>query len=198
MSVERLRVVAHELRSPVAALTALAEQAAARDLPAGVLRSIAALAAAAGADIERLLADPELLSLRPELVELRGALAVIVRPGVLLTGDDVTVRCDPTRVRQAVANLVANGLRHGTSVVVDVRRRDGSAEIVVRDDGPGVAGGFDPFAAGVSGAGSTGYGLWLARAIAEAHDGRLELDPGDGAPGASFRLSLPLSGVGRG
>jgi signal transduction histidine kinase len=194
MSVERLRILTHELRSPVAALTALAEQATLRDVSADVLRHITALAAQAGADIERLLADPELVSLRCELVELREALAVLVRPGVVIVGDNVAASCDPTRLRQAVGNLVANALRHGTSVVVDVRQRDGSAEIVVTDDGPGVAAGLDPFAAGVSGSGSTGYGLWLARAIVEAHGGRLELDPGEGSPGASFRLCLPLSG----
>jgi signal transduction histidine kinase len=198
MTAERLRIVAHELRSPVAALCALAEQVAAGNLPAVVLRRVAGLAAAAGADIERILADPELVSLRPEVVELQVTLAVLVRPGVMLSGDGVAVRCDPTRVRQAVGNLVANGLRHGTAVAVDVRRRDGWAEIVVSDDGPGVGGGFDPFAAGVSGAGSSGYGLWLARAIAEAHGGLLELDPGGGRPGATFRLSLPLSGGGPG
>ena len=193
MSGERLRIVVHELRSPVAALVALAEQAAARALPAGVLRSVARLAAAAGGDIERLLADPDLVSVRPEPVDLRDAVAVLVRPGVALSGDAVVAPCDPTRLRQAVGNLVANGLRHGASVAIDVHRSEQWAWVVVSDDGPGVAAGYDPFARGVSGVGSTGYGLWLARAIAEAHGGRLELDDRGGCPGASFRLSLPLS-----
>jgi signal transduction histidine kinase len=195
---ERLRIVAHELRSPVAALVALAEQVASRRLPAGVLRSVAGLAAAAGGDIERLLADPELLSVRPEVAELHGALAVLVRPGVTLSGDAVVVSCDPTRIRQAVGNLVVNGLRHGTSVAIDVRRNGEWAEVAVSDDGPGVGDGYDPFARGVGRSGSTGYGLWLARAIAEAHGGRLALDARDGGPGATFRLSLPLSAAARG
>jgi two-component system sensor histidine kinase BaeS len=195
---ERLRLVVHELRSPVAALTALAEQAAAGAIPVTALATVAALAAAAGSDIERLLADPELLSVHRQPVDLRAALAVLARPRVTVTGDAIVVRCDPTRVRQAVGNLVANGLRHGTSVAVGIGRAGGSAEVVVADDGPGVPAGFDPFALGVSRAGSSGFGLWLARAIAEAHGGRLELDAGAVGPGAVFRLCLPLSGDGRG
>ena len=42
----------------------------------------------------------------------------------------------------------------------------------------------------MSGSGSSGLGLWVARTIAEAHGGSLDLatEPG---PGARFRLSLP-------
>ena len=60
----------------------------------------------------------------------------------------------------------------------------------VADDGPGVDPTVDVFARGVSGAGSSGLGLWVARTIAEAHGGSLDLaaEPG---PGARFRLSLP-------
>src|SRR5262249_28292129 len=144
MTSDRLGVVAHELRSPVAALVALAEHAAARPLPEPVLRSIAGLAADAGKDIERLLADPELVSLRCQTIELRAALEVLMRPGVALTGSDVVVHCDPPRVRQAVGNLVTNGLRHGTSVAIEVYRQEPWAVAAVSDDGPGVAEGFDP------------------------------------------------------
>jgi len=62
----------------------------------------------------------------------------------------------------------------------------------VADDGPGVDPAVDVFARGVSGAGSSGLGLWVARTIAEAHGGSLELEDGHG-PGATFRLVLPLA-----
>ena len=42
----------------------------------------------------------------------------------------------------------------------------------------------------MSGIGSSGLGLWLARAIAEAHGGSLSLVAVAG-PGARFRLALP-------
>jgi signal transduction histidine kinase len=62
----------------------------------------------------------------------------------------------------------------------------------VSDDGPGVDPELDLFRRGVSGAGSTGLGLYLAREIAHAHGGTLELVPVPGA-GATFRLSLPCA-----
>ena len=69
---------------------------------------------------------------------------------------------------------------------------DGLVVVSVTDDGPGIEPGLDPFARGASGTGSTGYGLWLARAIAEAHGGTLELADSP-AQGARLRLSLPSS-----
>jgi signal transduction histidine kinase len=187
---ERLRIVVHELRSPVAALEALSAAAAGMsDAPS--VRRLVGLAVAAARDVERLVSDPELVSLRPELVDLASFLDRFASPAVTVNADGVyLVRADPTRLRQAVANLVANALRHGTTVVVDVAERRGSIEIVVTDDGPGIEPALDPFARGVSSAGSTGYGLWLARMIAEAHGGTLELVAEPGA-GARLRLSLP-------
>jgi two-component system OmpR family sensor kinase len=189
VSAERLSVVAHELRSPVAALSALA--AAAPGVPAAERRRLLLLGLAAARDVERILGDEEIVSVRREPVDL-GSLAETfsgesVRISVL---GPATVRGDPTRLRQLIANLVADGLRHGTVVVIDVSTRDGSAIMEVADDGPGVARGIDPFARGASDVGSSGLGLWLGRAIAEAHGGSLELVP-DTGPGARFRLALP-------
>ena len=192
MTAERLALLDHELRSPVAALTALAERAAGAPLPEGALERIVALAIAAVDDVGRMLCDPDLMSLRPVAVDLRDLLGgVAARSCVVVTAEEVTLVCDPTRVRQAVGNLVANGLRHGSAVVVD-GHVDGTRVLIdVSDDGPGVDPAIDPFARGSSAAGSTGYGLWLARAVAEAHGGLLELVSATGQ-GAAFRLSLPL------
>lgn len=193
---ERLGVLAHELRSPVAALVGLAE-AVPRAREAGERRRFVDLAVAAARDIDRLLTDPDLLSLRrrpvavAELVAGFGGARVSVR-GAL----DAVVDGDPTRLRQAIANLVANGLRHGDRVEIEVGARDARVVLDVSDDGPGVAAGLDPFARGAGTVGSTGYGLWLARAVAEAHGGSLEL-VADAAPGARFRLALPFASAGR-
>jgi signal transduction histidine kinase len=192
----RLALLAHELRSPVAALAALAERAARAGLDADTTARLLALARAAARDVERLLSDPDLVSVRPAPVTLDALVEGLARPGVDLDVERLTLACDATRVRQALANLVENGLRHGTRVEVSARAADGWAAIEVSDDGPGVAPGLDPFARGVSGAGSTGYGLWLARAVAQAHGGSLELVPG--GAGARFRLVLPLASGGSG
>jgi signal transduction histidine kinase len=184
-------VVAHELRSPVAALAALAERARA-PLPAAALARLIELALAAGRDVERLVSDPDVLSLRLVDVDLAEVLAPVARPGVSIDVRALRVRCDPTRVRQVVGNLVANGLRHGTAVSIDARTHEGRAVVRVWDDGPGIDTRIEPFERGVSTAASSGYGLWLGRAIAEAHGGSLELAPAAGS-GAVFTLSLPLA-----
>lgn len=192
MTGDRLAVLAHELRSPVAALVALAERAAGAGYPEDVSRRFVALAVAAGRDIERLLSDPDLLSIRPVEVDVEEILLGLAVPGVVIASESLAVLCDPTRVRQAIGNLVANGLRHGTEVTIDARREGDHAVIHVRDDGPGIDLTIDPFALGVSTVGSSGYGLWLARAIAEAHGGRLKLTSASGQ-GATFTLFLPLA-----
>lgn len=189
---ERLRVVAHELRSPVAALEALATAAATADDPA-ILRRVVALGIAAARDLERIVSDPELLSLRLEPVDLAALATSFAAPAVTVDAKSpMTVAGDATRLRQVLSNLVGNALRHGTWAAVQVRAENSLVVVSVTDNGPGVGPGVDPFARGVSGAGSTGYGLWLSRAIAEAHGGTLELGHAPGA-GACLRLALPSS-----
>jgi two-component system OmpR family sensor kinase len=194
MNGDRLAVLAHELRSPVAALIALAERVDTARRDGGTFARLVALALEAGHDIERLLLDPELLSLRVVPVDLADVAGSVAGPRVAVAVQRVIVAGDPTRLRQVFANLVANALRHGTEVTIVGGPFDDRAVIRVRDDGPGIDPGVDPFARGVSGAGSTGYGLWLARSIAEAHGGSLELVAATG-PGAVFRLSLPRASV---
>ena len=99
-----LGVLAHELRSPVAALVALAE--AAPTVPASGRRRQVGLAAAAASDIERLLTDSELLSLRLELVDLGLLVSALATDTVVVSVEGrPTARADPTRLRQAIANL---------------------------------------------------------------------------------------------
>ena len=195
-SSERLAILAHELRSPVAALAALAgAKDAVRDT--ATRRRVVELAVAAARDVERLVSDPELASLRPEALDVGELAAGFAGPRVAVrAAGDAIVDGDPTRLRQVLANLVENGLRHGRHVAIDVAQRDGLVVLEVSDDGPGLAAGLDPFARGAGAAGSTGYGLWLARAIAERHCGSLEHVADDG-PGARFRLALPSASAAR-
>ena len=194
--VDSLSVLAHELRSSIAALQAIEQtlRTAGAEAPVLERRRLLELAVAAGRDVERLLADPELFSVelrRVDVAELLDGLRAdrvdpAAEPGLVVNGD-------PVRLRQALANLVANGLRHGERVTVTATADEAEVRIVVADDGPGVDPGLDPFAPGVSGAGSTGLGLYVARGIAEAHGGRLELIRAPGR-GATFTLALPRAG----
>jgi signal transduction histidine kinase len=195
MNGERVSILAHELRSPVAALAAIAEAVSARGQAMGddEKAHLIALAVGAGRDIERLVLDPEMLSLEPQRLDVEMVVRSVAPAGVSVdVPHGLVVEADPVRLRQVLTNLVGNAQRHGRRVEVTAREVGGTLRIAVVDDGRGVETGLDVFASGVSGAGSTGYGLAVARGIARAHGGDIELESSPGA-GATFTLVLPSS-----
>jgi signal transduction histidine kinase len=113
-----------------------------------------------------------------------------------------SVRGDRERLRQVLANLIDNAVKYspsGDAVDVSAHGEDGRVEVVVRDRGPGIPAEqqrliFEKFGrARSSGAvkPGTGLGLFIARSIAEAHGGTLEVSSAPGR-GAAFTLALPL------
>lgn len=116
--------------------------------------------------------------------------------------DTLTVRADPTRLAQILSNLLDNSRRYtppGGRITVDVRRVGGTAEVTVTDTGIGIRPEdteriFDRLvrldSARGRDHGGAGLGLPIARALADAHGGRLTCLPHDG--GACFRLVIPL------
>jgi signal transduction histidine kinase len=115
------------------------------------------------------------------------------------------IRGDTERLRQVLTNLIDNAIKYspaGGAVEVRAYPEDGRVRVDVRDRGPGIAKEdqnliFEKFGR-VTGAGATrpgtGLGLFIARSIAEAHGGVLEVHS---APeqGATFTLELPLPGA---
>lgn len=107
---------------------------------------------------------------------------------------------DRDRVRQAASILLDNAIKYtpkGGSVSVEVRERDGWAEIEVSDTGIGIAHDqlpliFERFhrADESRATGGAGLGLSIARQVAEAHGGTIEVEsvPGEGS---AFTLKLP-------
>ncbi len=84
----------------------------------------------------------------------------------------------PGAVAQVLATLIENSLMHGAGTVALYTRVTGNQAVVeVSDDGPGVPPdlGARVFERSVSGRNSTGLGLAVARDLAEADGGRLEL-----------------------
>jgi signal transduction histidine kinase len=111
----------------------------------------------------------------------------------------VLVSGDPTLLAQAVGNLVDNALKYAGEqgvVKVEVRNRaDGSAEICVADDGPGIPDAEKPkvaqrFYRGDASRGTPGVGLGLSlvQAVAKLHGGTLELN--DNFPGLRARMII--------
>jgi two-component system OmpR family sensor kinase len=209
----------HELRTPLAAVRAYAELftrgAAAR--PDDLARSMQGISR----ESERmsLLVDDLLLlarldegrPLERERVDLRKVVAEAVetaqtlereRP-IELDAEPAVVVGDKDRLRQIVDNLLANVRAHtprGTPVHVSVSRRNGTAEVAVADDGPGLADDqvahvferfyrADPSRARASG--GVGLGLSIVAAVAEAHGGTVSAESAPGR-GTTFRIRLPL------
>lgn len=112
-----------------------------------------------------------------------------------------TVYADPVALDRAVANLLANAVRHapaGSTVRVGIGSRSGWAWISVTDNGPGIPAAehdqvFERYHRG-AGSNGSGLGLAIARQIVESHDGRLELlHPS--RSGSTFVIWLPERAV---
>ncbi|HEY8979206.1 MAG TPA: ATP-binding protein [Streptomyces sp.] len=84
----------------------------------------------------------------------------------------------PGAVAQVLAALIENSLMHGGGTVALRTRVTGNQSVIeVTDEGPGVPGdlGARIFERAISGRNSTGIGLAVARDLAEADGGRLEM-----------------------
>jgi len=208
LDTNRLAVLVHELRSPVAALSAIADALVDGELDSAARRELARLAVQACRAIERIVADAAVASIRLERTDPL-ALVDDVVAAARLRGVRITVAAperaplvelDPTRVRQVLDNLTTNAVVHGgTGVDVSVSVRvDEALRIEVSDNGPGIAGDDleSVFEAGVrldSQRPGAGIGLALARALVEGHRGTLTVVSTLGV-GTTFTISVPLSG----
>lgn len=209
---------AHELRTPIAGISAIAEAIVQQsdtdsELPVLLVRE----AHRAGRLVEDLLdlaridvgltlrrADTDLTDLAQAQVDRVRLLHPEIHATV--TGPRLIADVDATRISQILANLLNNACRAAQpagEVTVALREWDSSIEISVSDSGPGVPPEdreriFDRLvrldtarAEGSDTAGGTGSGLGLtiARGIARAHGGDLTCH------GATFILTLPRNGL---
>lgn len=105
---------------------------------------------------------------------------------------------DPVRIHQVLSNLVDNALRYtpaGGRVRVGAHRRGSGVELAVADEGPGLAPDvratlFDRFVKAKDSPGS-GLGLAIAKAIVEAHGGRIRAEAGPNGVGTVLAFTLP-------
>ncbi len=217
----------HELRSPLASLRQTAEVARVHPgaLPEGEL---ADTVLEEGARMQRLVdqlllltrADEGVVARTPREVDLDD---LVYAEGRRVRRDGLVVdvsRVGPGRVRgeeaalaQVVRNLVDNAARHATSrVVLCVAETASGVELVVEDDGPGIAQGqrervFERFVrldeSRARDAGGSGLGLAIVAEIVRVHGGTVTLSDSSSG-GARFVVDLPSTvpgteaGTGRG
>ena len=213
--------VSHELRTPLTSIQGFAELF--RLSIAGGERSsdptIVARRIEEEAGRMKRLVDDLLLLARldqaPEMLREDVDLSVVVaeacsaaaaiepgRPLLLDAPEPVHVLGDAAHLRQAVANLLTNGLRHtppGSPIEVALRHEAERGDVVVsvRDHGPGLdeealAKAFDRFwrADRSRAGGGAGLGLSIVAAVADEHGGSVTASNADGG-GAQFVLRLP-------
>jgi two-component system sensor histidine kinase KdpD len=211
-----LRSVSHDLRTPLTAIRAAADELEGDLHDDAARRRLSRLVSTEAARLDRLVGNLLGLArieggtraLRVDLVDV-GALVAAgagrarqLAPGTAIevtsTGDVPAVRADVALLEQVVANLLENALRHsderGVRIVVDARPT--TVRLAVADHGPGVppedrARVFEPFRSGANPGGS-GLGLAVCKAVVELHGGTISVHDTAGG-GATFVVELPLS-----
>ncbi|MEX2645893.1 MAG: ATP-binding protein [Gaiellaceae bacterium] len=220
---ELLSDVAHELRTPLATIEGYLEGIEAGVVVATqetlrLLRSEAARLRRLADDLAKVSrAEERQLDLRPAPVKpaaLVEAAALAAEPryaakGVALganaEGHLPEIEVDLDRIGEVLANLLENALRHtppGGRVDVSVSRRGDEVEIAVSDTGEGLEREhlervFERFyradPARSRARGGSGIGLAIARAIVEAHGGRIRAESEGPGRGARFLVTLPAA-----
>ena len=148
------------------------------------------------------LADERVETIIQEAIELHVSLAE--EKGMFLVDDtelgDVRLHCDRARVLQTLGNLVGNAIKfsqRGDWITIAGRASERSLELEIADTGPGIPIDdmphlFEPYWSTSRGRQrGTGLGLYICRAIVEAHGGTLSVESSFGA-GTTFRIILPL------
>lgn len=199
LRVGMLRAVSHDLRTPLAAITASASVVGE---VGPVTPDQIELLGDIGSQARRLshLVDQALDVGRIEggaLVLRRERVGVdeLVRDAVEAVGEDAhitltidddvpAIPVDETLIRQVVVNLLTNAIRHGAPPIqLSVSVSGDDVCITVADHGPGLDSWPSPS--------SSGLGLTIVEGYVRAHDGRIELASTPGG-GATIRVFLPI------
>lgn len=212
---ESKRVLAHELKTPLASMRGLTQLLAGFDLSDAERRRVTALLESEAGKLQSMvqgLLDLERLSIRDfaETKSVDLAALVAARVDFLRASTDrelriapatpVIVRADPILVERVVDNLVGNALKYTSGAVrVAVRQHDGAAILEVEDRGEGIAGAdreriFQRFFRGPTAAGTQGLGLGLSLVaeVARWHGGNVTVERGSEG-GSLFRVTFPLA-----
>jgi signal transduction histidine kinase len=213
---ESKRVLAHELKTPLASMRSLTQLMNGFDLSDAERKRVASLLQHEAGKLETMvgtLLDLERLPLRDfpsssaivDLGELAAARVDFLRAStdraLFVTADrHVFVRADAALLERVVDNLIGNALKYTAgAVTVRVARHGNDAVMEVEDRGPGISEAesekiFDRFVRGTSAAGTNGLGLGLSLVseIAKWHGGEASVDAMQGG-GSRFRITLPLA-----
>jgi PAS domain S-box-containing protein len=209
---EFVTITAHELQSPIAAVSGAADLLDAHWTTMQDAERAALLANInRGATTLRHLLDDLLMASRlgsgsfhPTTADhaltaiLADAVADLNLPPdavVLDCPQELQVRADRLRLQQILSNLLTNAVKYGaTPIVISAGRTDGTVEIRVTDSGEGIPAELEPrlFERFARGAGrrdrGTGLGLFIVRELARVQGGDARYEATEG--GARFVVTL--------
>jgi signal transduction histidine kinase len=214
---EMLAIMSHDVRSPLHAISLSTTQIQValqrggaqeriREAAERVKRSAARVDGLLRNLIDVAVLETGSLSLTPSVVEVRSLLDETVlmfeplaeEKGVRLKVDIASsewVVCDRERILQVLENMIGNALKFappGGAVEISARDQPGCVLFEVRDSGPGIAPEnvdhiFDRHWKSGAAAG-TGLGLYIAKAIVDAHRGNIWAR---GGMGTTVAFTLP-------
>jgi len=215
---ESKRVLAHELKTPLASMRGLTQLLSGFELTDAERKRVATLLATEAGKLESMvhgLLDLERLPLRDfatsssvvNLGDLVAARAEFLRASTDRTMNvtiqpGLQVRADAALLERVIDNLAGNAFKYSpphTPVAISVRQLGATAVLEVEDRGLGIPAEereriFRRFARGSAAKGTEGLGLGLSLVaeVARWHGGSVSVDDAD-AGGARFRVSLPLT-----
>lgn len=211
---ERLMLdLSHELRSPLTRLKVALEFLPEGPARESIRQDIVEMEAMTTAILENARIRYQQRELRLEPMNLAPLVLSAVSefepqpPGVKIMAlpSDIVCRIHPELIRTLLRNLLANAIRHSPAgtppIEVCVEKQPTLAVVRITDHGIGIAPEdlpriFDPFFRADPSrsriSGGYGLGLSLCQTIAEAHDGKIEVQSAPGR-GSTFSLFLPLA-----
>ncbi len=217
-SVHQMRIltdsVAHDLKSPVTSIRGGLEVALSdgsqgpwRERVAEAIDGLDRLSQLLNTTLDLAEADAGALQIRKEPISLSALVQQMVelyqpamaehKHEVLTDFQPILIEADVSLLNRTIANLLDNEIAHlppGCRINISLRARNGEAELLVEDNGPGFPPGLDSraFERFVKGQHSAGHGLGLAfvEAAVHAHGGKAQVV--DRGGGAAIVLTLPL------
>lgn len=210
---------AHELRTPVTVILTQTQMALSRDRDAAAYKQTLEACQRAAQRMRKLIetllelarfdAGQEVLKrLKFDLAETAADCADMIQPlaeerKVKITTDvtPLEITGDPERLGQVVTNILTNAIQHNQpegEVRLKLEAQNGLAVLEISDTGKGIAAKdlpriFERFYRADrsrTGAGNSGLGLSICKAIVEAHGGTIEASSVE-ATGTTFTIRLP-------
>jgi signal transduction histidine kinase len=216
---EFLAILAHELRNPLAALSASARllglQAQKPEFAAmassSIQRQVTHMARLLDdlLDVSRISHGVMQLQLdKVELADVVRSAAEMVRPQLeakqqsldtVLPEVPAPVMADAVRLIQVLANLLSNSVKYspdGSRIEMRLEVQEREVSVAVRDNGAGIEPGrleqvFDMFYQVSKAQGGLGIGLALVKGLVELHGGRIRAHSDGAGQGSEFVLTLP-------